>query len=251
MYVHFLKPNILDLVDIAAVTFLFYRLLVFIQGTRAQSMLWALLIILFASLFSQAFDLGGLNWFIGNVKTVWVVAFFVLFQPEIRRALTMLGRNRFITRFLTIENEKVLDEVVDGATKLAEMGIGGLIVLEGNVGLRMIIETGTLIQANVSSDLITTIFTPNSPLHDGAVIIRKDELVAAGCILPLTQNPDYGHTLGTRHRAGIGITEESDSTVIIVSEERHHISLAYRGVIEKDIDRLNLKNRLKKIVPEQ
>ena len=251
MVVSFLKPGILDFADILLVSFLFYRLLLFIQGTRAQSMLWALLIIIFLSILSQALELGGLNWFIGNVKTVWVIAFFILFQPEIRRALTMLGRNRFIKRFFSIEDEKVMDEVVEGSTKLAEMGIGGIIILEENVGLKMIIETGTLMQANVSSNLIATIFTPNSPLHDGAIIIRKDEIVAAGCILPLTQNPNYDRSLGTRHRAAVGISEESDATVIVVSEETHQISLARHGRIERNIDSLSLKNRLKKIMMEE
>ncbi len=194
------------------------------RGTRAVHMFFGLVILFILSVVAQWAHLMALNWIISSLKTVWVIAFVIIFQPELRRALASLGQHRFLSRFFTVEETGVLPEIIKSVTRLADKGIGAIIVLEKDMGLKNYIETGTKIDARLTAELIETIFSPTSPLHDGAVIVQNDRITAAGCILPLTQDQRLSVSLGTRHRAAIGLTEETDAVVIVVSEETQAIS---------------------------
>jgi diadenylate cyclase len=187
-----------------------------------------------------------LNWIISSLKTVWVIAFVIIFQPELRRALASLGHRRILRRFFTVEETGVIPEIIKSTTRMADKGIGAIIVLEKDMGLKNYIETGTKIDARVTAELLETIFTPTSPLHDGAVIIQNDRVAAAGSILPLTQDQRLSAALGTRHRAAIGLTEETDAIVIVVSEETHAISYAQAGKLKRKIDTNTLRSDLLK-----
>jgi len=246
--VHFIHFTLLDFIDIIIVTFIFYQVLKFIKGTRAIQMIVGLVFVLFFALIANIWQLQGLKWIVDGVKTVWVVAFVIVFQPEIRRALTNIGRTRLVRFFLKETSEETVDELVKSARSLSLKGVGGLIVIKRRVGLKGYLETGKAIEAKVSSDLIVTIFSPYSPLHDGAVIIDRDSIVGAGCILPLSLNPSLNVTVGTRHRAAIGITEETDAVVIVISEETREISFAHKGKLIRGVDTVSLKRNLEKAV---
>ncbi len=234
----------IDILDIIIVSFLFYRLFLLIRGTRAAQMFIGLFILIVISFVARWLNLNALNWLLSSLKTVWVVAFVILFQPELRRALSLLGQNRIIGYFLKVEESSTLSEIVKACHQLTQNGLGAIIVLEKDVGLRNYIETGTPVDARVSAELLVTIFTTPSPLHDGAVIVEKNRIVAAGCILPLSQNPRLTKSLGTRHRAGLGLSEETDAVVIIASEETRTISLAVGGKLKRKLDINTLRNDL-------
>jgi len=240
----FVKVGLSDLVDIAAVTFIFYKLLMLMKGTRAVQMLIGLFLLFLASFAAFWLQLEALRWLISNVAPVGVIAIVVVFQPELRRALARLGQSPLLRGFLREEDLGILDEVTQSAQRLSQMRLGGLIVLERVVGLKSYVETGKLINAAVSSDLITTIFTVPSPLHDGAVIIQGATIVAARCALPLTQNPRYRRVLGMRHQAAVGITEESDAVVVVISEETGAISMAHQGRLLRKLDAKALRETL-------
>ncbi len=233
-----------DILDIILVAFLFYRLFLLIKGTRATQMFIGLFLLIIVSFFAQWLNLNALNWILSSLKTVWVIAFVILFQPELRKALTQLGHNRIIGFFIKVEESGTVPEIVKSCHQLSQKGLGAIIVIEQDVGLRNYIETGTPLDARVTAELLGTIFTPPGPLHDGAVVIEKNRIVAAGCILPLSQNPRLGKSLGTRHRAGLGLSEESDAIVIIVSEETRMISLAIGGKLKRKLDINTLRNDL-------
>ncbi|HTO92619.1 MAG TPA: diadenylate cyclase CdaA, partial [Candidatus Sulfotelmatobacter sp.] len=194
---------LLDLLDILLVAALFYRLLILVKGTRSAQMYVGLLVIAIVGLIARQLDLIAVKWITDSLKTVWLIAFVILFQPEIRQALAQVGRTRYFRSFLRGDSYGVLGEVVRGVENLSERRQGALIVVERNVGLRNFVETGTRIDAKVSAELLVTLFSPDSPLHDGAVILREESLVAAGCILPLSSNPRTPGSLGTRHRAAL------------------------------------------------
>jgi diadenylate cyclase len=240
----FLNVGLSDLVDIAAVAFIFYKLLMLMKGTRAVQMLTGLFLLFLASFGAYWLQLDALRWLISNVAPVGVIAIVVVFQPELRRALAKLGQSPLLRGFLREENLNTVDEVVGAAQRLSQMKLGGLIVLERVVGLKSYVESGKIINAAVSSDLITTIFTVPSPLHDGAVIIRGSIMVAARCALPLTQNPRYRRVLGMRHQAAVGITEETDAVVVVVSEETGAISVANQGRLLRKLDAKTLRETL-------
>lgn len=246
----FVNVGLSDLIDIAAVAFIFYKLLMLMRGTRAVQMLTGLFLLFLASFAAFWLQLDALRWLISNVAPVGVIAIVVVFQPELRRALAKLGQSPLLRGFLREEELNTVDEVVSAAQKLAQMKLGGLIVLERVVGLKSYVETGKLINATVSSDLIATIFTAPSPLHDGAVIIRRSLVVAARCALPLTQNPRYRRVLGMRHQAAVGITEETDAVVVVVSEETGAISLAHGGRLQRKLDAKTLRENLIDLVGE-
>ena len=233
-----------DLIDILILSGLFYYLFRFIRGTRAAQMFVGLVILLLISLVAGALQLTGLNWLISSLKTVWVLAFLILFQPELRKALTSLGGGKMFRSFTRTQESAVLKELVRAVETLSEKGIGALIVIERNVGLKNIVETGTLLEAKASAELLVSIFTPPTPLHDGAVVISGSQIVAAGCILPLSQNPRLAYALGTRHRAALGITEESDAIVMVVSEETSQISIAESGRLIPNLDEGTLRSTL-------
>jgi diadenylate cyclase len=238
---------LLDLLDIFLVAVLFYRLLILVKGTRSAQMYVGLLVIVLIGLAAREFDLIAVRWIADSLKTVWLIAFVIIFQPELRHALAQFGRTRYFRSFLRGESYGVLGEVVRGVETLAQRRHGALIVIERNVGLRNFVETGTRIDAKISAELLVTLFSPGSPLHDGAVILREDSVVAAGCILPLSSNPRTAMALGTRHRAAIGLSEESDAAVIVVSEESAGISVAFRGQLRQQLNEGELRSELSRI----
>ena len=238
---------ILDVLDIFLVAALFYRLLILVKGTRSAQMYVGLLVIVLVGILSREFDLIAVKWIVDSLKTVWLIAFVILFQPELRHALAQFGRTRYFRSFVRTDSFGVLGEIVRGVETLAERRHGALIVMERNVGLRNFIETGTRIDAKVSAELLVTLFSPGSPLHDGAVMVREDTIVAAACILPLSSNPRLAATLGTRHRAGLGLSEESDAAVVVVSEQTGSISVCYRGVMKPRLNEGELRSELSRI----
>ncbi len=245
---HLISFNIIDAIDIIIVSFLIYQILRFIKGTRATQIMVGIFLVFILALIANIFNFEAVSWILNGIKTVWLIAFVIVFQPEIRRALTMLGRTRFVKFFLKETDDRFISEIIDACRTLAENRWGGLIVIERKVGLKNYLERSVRLEADVSSDLITSIFAPKSPLHDGAIIIKDGHIIAAGCILPLSDNPNLDRKYGTRHRAGIGITEETDAIAIIVSEERGKISLAERGYLFADLDTLQLERKLTELI---
>ncbi|HYJ33603.1 MAG TPA: diadenylate cyclase CdaA [Candidatus Binatia bacterium] len=240
-----LKPQFLvDALDVLIVAFLFYRLFIMIKGTRASQMFVGLIIIVFASIVAQWFRLNALNWIIGSLKTVWVILFVILFQPELRALLTHIGQNRLVRALIRVEEYGVVAETIKAVEEMGKERRGAIIVFERDMGLRDYVETGTKIDASVSAELLETIFTPHSPLHDGAVVIRGDAIVAASCILPLSQTRGLSPLLGTRHRAALGLAEETDAAVIVVSEETGAISIAHKGELKWNLDEGQLRGEL-------
>jgi len=236
-----------DIVDILIVSYIIFHLLKLLRGTRAVQLLKGLIVLIIIWLISQVFQLATLEWLIENVFSVGLLAVIIIFQPELRRALEQLGRGGFLGRSRLVEDQqatKVVGDVAKAVTYLAKRRIGALIVIERQTGLTDYVETGTYLEAKLSSELLKNIFLPNGPLHDGAVIIREDQIMAAGCYLPLTENPFISKELGTRHRAGIGLSEMSDAVIVIVSEETGQISLAIHGKIERNIGEENVVSRL-------
>ena len=238
---------LLDALDILLVAALFYRLLSLVKGTRSAQMIVGLLVIVLVGFVARYFDLLAVRWIVDSLKTVWLIVFVILFQPELRHALAQFGRTRYFRSFLRGENYGVLGEVIRAVENLAQRRHGALIVMERNIGLRNFVDTGTRIDSKISAELLVTLFSPGSPLHDGAVILREDAIVAASCILPLSSNPLTAVALGTRHRAALGLSEETDAAIIIVSEQTGSISVAYRGVLYPRLDEGQLRSELSRI----
>ncbi len=225
-----------DFLDIGLIACGVYWIIQMIRGTRAVQMLVGFVIIFLAYLGSQSLELYTLNWLLDNFLSSILLVIVVLFQNDIRRALTEVGRNPFLTVRERARYGPVFEEVVKAAVFLAQRRVGALIVLQREVGLNEYIEGGTRVDGRVSKELLGSIFSPLSPMHDGAVIIQKGRLVAAGCFLPLTLNPNVSKQLGTRHRAAIGLTEETDAIVVVVSEEEGTIALVREGRVSHNID---------------
>lgn len=237
---------VIDILDVLIVSYFLYRLFSLMRGTRAVHMFFGLIVLFILSVIAQWVNMIALNWLISSLRTVWVIAFVIIFQPELRRALAMMGQNPILSRFVSVRETGVVPEIIRAVGKMAEKKTGALIVLEKDMGLKNYVETGTKIDAKVTSELIGTVFTPPSPLHDGAVIIQNDRVVAAGCILPLTQDPRVASALGTRHRAALGLTEETDAIVIVVSEETGTVAYAEGGKLHRKIDLKTLRSDLLK-----
>ena len=235
---------LLDLLDIFLVALLFYRLLVLVKGTRSGQMYVGLLLIVLVGLFARAFDLIAVKWIVDSVKTIWLIAFVILFQPELRHVLAQFGRTRYFRSFLRGDSYGVLGEVVRAAETLGQKRQGALMVIERNTGLRNFVETGTRLDAKVTAELLVTLFSPGSPLHDGAVILREDSVVAASCILPLSSDLKLATALGTRHRAALGLSEEADAVVLVVSEETGALSLAYESKLYYGLAPEQVRRRL-------
>jgi len=250
---YFQFPDILrHLFDIAIVAYILYKLLLLIRETRAEQVLKGLAILLFATWLTSILRANTIHMILRNTVELGVIALFIVFQPELRRALEQIGRGSIFdkTFFMQAEKDKkaMFEEIVRAVQKLAKLKLGALIVIERKTGLNDVIETGVKIDAKVTEELLENIFTPNTPLHDGAVIIREDRIAAAGCFLPLTENPNTGKQLGTRHRAGLGISETSDSLSIIVSEETSVISLAVDGKLIRHLEPKTLMDMLEKLL---
>jgi diadenylate cyclase len=232
-----------DAVDILVVATGVYYLLLLIVEVRAYRLIMGLSLLLISSVVARHFHLTAFEWLLTNLWTVLLIAFVVLFQPDLRRMLNQLGGGRLFGNVLGA-SEPLFKEVVRGVKDLARFRHGALIVLERGDNLQSYIDTGTKMESAVTAELLSTIFTPRSPLHDGAVVIRNGRLAAAGCILPLSQNPNLNKTYGTRHRAGLGLAEETDALVVVVSEETKSISIAMAGKITPQIDAETLEEML-------
>ena len=238
-----------DVVDVGIIAFVSYRVINLIRGTRAAQMLMGLLIVFATYLGSQYFELYTLNWVLDNFLASMILVIVVIFQNDIRRALTQVGSGpTFAGGPEKMAHAQALEEVVRAASGLAGKRTGALLVFEREVGLNEYIEVGTRLDARVSRELIQSIFLPTSPIHDGALIVQKGRITAAGCFLPLTTNPNVSKTLGTRHRAAIGLTEETDAVVIVVSEEEAKISLVREGKITRDLDPGTLRSTLQQLL---
>ncbi|MFH2037299.1 MAG: diadenylate cyclase CdaA [Candidatus Zixiibacteriota bacterium] len=242
--VDFLTFRLIDLIDILIVSFIFYRLLALMRGTRAAQMVTGLLLLFIIAFISFWFQLEGLSWLFANLATIGFIVLVIIFQPEIRSVLAQMGHSRLFQYFVKVEERKSLKEIVKATIRLSELKYGGLIVIEKGIGLKNFIDTGKILNAQLSAEVITTLFTPYTPLHDGAIIITGEIIAAAACTLPLSQNQRYSKLYGMRHKAAIGITEVSDSVGIIVSEETGAISLTHKGYMEKDIGKENFAIRL-------
>lgn len=239
---------LLDLLNVVLVAFIIYRIILLIKGTRAVQMLLGLAVILIAYIGSQIGGLYTLHWILDNFLSSIILVIVVIFQNDIRRALIHFGRNPFFADLSYGEESAVMDELVKACVNLGSKKIGALIVIERETGLKDFLEVGVEIDAKVSSDLITSIFLPNSPIHDGALIIQQGRLTRAGCFLPLSQNPDINKALGTRHRAAIGLTELVDAVAIAISEETGRISVVVGGRLTRNLDSTALKRVLKRLL---
>lgn len=241
----FLTITLSDIIDITIVSFIFYKLYSTLRGTVAAQIFVGLLIILLISFIAQLIHLKAVSWLLKLITDVWVLAFVILFQPEIRRVLVLLARNPVIKNIFRVEVKMPVDIIVEAAFELSQHQHGALIVLIKSSGIRGFAETGELLNARLTKSLLTSIFFPRSPLHDGAVIIKGDIIEAARCTLPLSQLTKWNdETLGMRHRAGLGISEQVDVLCIIVSEETGSISIAENGVLEKSFSKQSLKQRI-------
>ena len=226
---------------------MFYKLFVLIRGTRATQLIKGILFIFIASKLSEFFKLYTISWILNNAVTVGFIAILIVFQPELRRILEHIGNNKLLKPVnfeVATGNAKGIDELVKATYSLADKKIGALMVLERKTGLRDIIETGILLNSDISYELLMNIFIPNTPLHDGAVVISHDHIIAASCFLPLTDSKEISMELGTRHRAGIGISEKSDAIVIVVSEETGHVSICEKSSINRNVSKEFLLNYL-------
>jgi diadenylate cyclase len=239
--------GITDVIDIVIVSYVIYKLILLVRGTRAIQLLKGILVVVVTWALSSWFKLNTLQWMMNQMFTFGLVGVIIIFQPELRRALEQIGRGKLFSRTTVEEDQEInrrINEVLKAINYMSHRKIGALIVFERETGLTDYIESGISMESHISSELLINIFIPNTPLHDGAVIIRRHQLMAAGCYLPLSENPFISKELGTRHRAAIGMSEVSDAMCVIVSEETGQVSLALNGHILRDIKEENLLAKL-------
>ena len=236
-----------DALDIGIIAFVLYRLIHMIRGTRAMQMIIGLVVILLAYVSSQMFGLYTLNWVLDNFLGSIILVIIVIFQSDIRRALTQFGTAPLFGGADRIERGQVLEEITKAVVSLATRRIGGLIVLEREVGLNEYIEVGTRLDARVTRELLESVFIPHSPMHDGALVIQKGRVAAARCFLPLSVDPNLSQAFGTRHRAAVGLTEETDAVAVVISEERGKISLVVEGKVNEDLEGPQLRSSLQRL----
>jgi len=242
--IHVSQFSWLDVVDILIVAFIVYQLLQFIRGTHAVQMALGGLVLVILYWASQWFNLETVNWLLRTFLPYVVFGIIVVFQTEIRKVLAHLGKTPLLGAFATTRTEEVIDEIVLAATTLAAQRTGAILVIEREMGLRSYIETGIALDALLTYDLLISIFNPGMPLHDGAVVIQGNRVAAAACFLPLTVNPGLARELGSRHRAAIGVTEDTDALAVVVSEETGGISVVVGGNIRRNVDGRALKQAL-------
>lgn len=237
-----------DLLDILIVAFTMYKIFKLLRGTRAEQLIKGIVILFALTKLTEVFQIYTIHWMLTNIMTFGAVAIIIVFQPELRRGLEYLGRYRIFTKSIAdIKKEydlEIVDELLTATASLSRQKIGALMIIERKTGLKDIAQTGTEIGGKVSSELLISIFLPNTPLHDGAVIIKDGKIKSAGAFLPLTDLPNLDRSFGTRHRAAIGMSQDSDSLAIIVSEETGAISIAQNGEISKHIDIKTLESVL-------
>jgi diadenylate cyclase len=234
-HLRFLIPGPRDVLEILVVAYIIYRALLFLAGTRALQILIGLVVLGVVYFAALVLKFNMIATLLGVVFTYGAFAAIVVFQPELRHALARLGRTRPFSFLAYTPTRSAATEIAEAVERLSRAGTGAIIAIEGEVPLDDYVETGTAMRATVSNDLISTIFTPYSPLHDGAVIIRGDEIIGAGCVLPLTQFPVTDKSLGTRHRAALGLSEECDAIVVVVSEETSRVSIAVGGLLHQGV----------------
>lgn len=241
----------ISILDIIVVAYIFYKIYILINETRAQQLMKGILLIVLLIPISKFLNLMMLNWILNETITIGVLSFVIIFTPEIRRALEHIGRSAFVERHILENDEKIEEvtgEIVNAVENLAKTNTGALIVIEQVTGLEDIISSGTRVDALVSAALLENIFVVNTPLHDGATIIRNERIIAAGCFLPLTSDNGINKKLGTRHRAAIGLSETADAITIVVSEETGAISLAVNGRLTRNYTKEKLKDILIRII---
>ena len=236
-----------DFLDIAIITVVTYRLLMMIKGTRAMYMAGSIILIVIMLLVSNRLGLRTTSWILSNVTGYFFILIIILFQPELRRAMTVLGETRFFKRMNKDITSKMIEEVATSATILANRRIGALIVIQRKIDLLPFVTPGQYLDSEITKDLLMSIFNTQSPLHDGAVIISGGRLSYAACLLPLTKR-DIELKYGTRHRAAIGITEETDATVVVVSEERGAMAVVSGGIISTELDKNALESSLRSLL---
>lgn len=241
----FLNVTVVDIFDILLVSFIFYRLYMVMRGTVAAQIFVGLILILGFSFIAQASNLKAMNWILRTLTDIWVIAFIVLFQPELRRLLILLGRNRIVRSFIKLDVEESIEEIVGASAELARKHHGMLVVIVRSTGIRTFVDTGTPLQARISKALLVSIFNPRSPLHDGAVVVHDRIIEAARVTLPLSQTSTIGDTvLGMRHRAALGISEQADVIVVLVSEETGKISITDNGILIRGLTTQELRHEL-------
>lgn len=240
----FLSISLFDVLDILVVSWIFYKLYKYFENTRAGQMLLGLVMLLIVTSMARLLNMSALSWLMRQVQTVWVVTFVILFQPELRRLLIYIGRTRLVSGIFRVTGTRTIDGVVAAALELSRRKWGGLLVIQRDSGLRSYKEKGTALTAEVSQELLISIFNPSSPLHDGAVIIQNDIIEAAQCILPLSESETLHPSMGTRHRAALGLTEETDAVVVVISEENRQISVAMEGKFTRNIEEADLRGIL-------
>lgn len=243
-----LAMNIFDLIDISIVAYIFYKIFMFIKDTRAEQVLKGIIFLLLATQLSSTFNLHTLYWLLANTLQIGILAAIIIFQPELRAGLEHIGRAQFsfFSKGNSVDEDlpKNIEEIVEALYSLSRQKIGALIIMERKTKISDIISTGTEIDGDVSRQLLINIFIPNTPLHDGAVVIRDSKVKAAACFLPLTQSKDLSKDLGTRHRAGVGVSEVSDCITLIVSEETGEVSIAKSGKLYRNISKERMTNIL-------
>jgi diadenylate cyclase len=244
--IQLLRPGWGDLIEILLVAALAYRLLLLLQRTRAMQMIVGVGILAGVYFLARVLEFSLIRTILETLFQYGAIAALVVFQPELRAALARLGQSRVIRVFVKLEGSQVVDEIVEAAEQLARTGTGAIIAIENEVGLNEYARTGNVVDARVSREMLVTIFTPLTPLHDGAAIIRGDTIKVAGAILPLTQTPLSDKSLGTRHRAALGLSEETDAVVVVVSEETGKISIARAGRLEVGVDSARLREVLQR-----
>ena len=239
-----LHPGWRDVLEILIVSYALYRVLLLFHGTRTLQIVTGLVMLLAIYSAAWVLKLEMITYVLGFVFQYGAIALLVVFAPELRAALAHLGQARFARLFRQMAQREVAEEIVDGVERLSRSGIGAIVAIEREVSLDPWVESGSPMEAKVSADLLATIFTPYSPLHDGAVIVRGDTIIAAGCILPLSQSVLADRSLGTRHRAALGLSDESDAMVVVVSEETATVSVANRGRLYRDLAPQDLRDLL-------
>lgn len=239
-----LHPGWRDLLEVVLVSIVIYRVLLLLQRTRAVQIFVGIVVLIVVYAAAWVLKLGMIVYLLQLVFTYGAFALLIVFQPELRAALAQLGRTPMARLLHRMGETEVAEQIADAVERLSRSGIGAIIAVEREVALDEYVASGSEMQAKVSTDLLATIFTPYSPLHDGAVIVRGDTIVAAGCILPLSQASQLDRSLGTRHRAALGLAEESDALVIVVSEETSAISIASNGKLRRNLTPVQLREIL-------
>lgn len=237
------------LTEIIILWFIIYQIMLFFEGTRALQVLRGIITLLFAFFIFQKLDFVVLNWLLKKLFGISVIAILIIFHPEIRQGLARLGKHRIFKNNLKKEEiDLIVKEIVEACENLAKNKLGGLIAVEKNDSLASYMQSGEVIDSRVGADLMQAIFTPNNPLHDGGLIIQHGRIAAAGCIFPLTANQELNRIFGTRHRAALGLSEETDAILIVVSEERRDVSMIYRKKFYKDLGRDDLESKIKELI---